>query len=91
MSSSPRSRSYTLILTARQLRFQRYSWRQSTSSGSDSIRMYGLFCPYTDAFADREAYEAWAAETDAATTAIRLEHGVALAGELGQRTVRPGE
>ncbi|WP_349254420.1 hypothetical protein [Halorientalis sp.] len=53
--------------------------------------MYGLFCPYTDAFADREAYEAWAAETDAATTAIRLEHGVALAGELGQRTVRPGE
>lgn len=40
---------------------------------------YGAMCPYIHAFADRDAYDRWAAETDAPTTALPLDEGLALA------------
>lgn len=51
---------------------------------------YGSFCPYGNAFATEAAYEEWAAETDAITTAIPLEDGVAIAGEMADRLVAAG-
>lgn len=48
---------------------------------------YGSCCPYGNAFATRDAYESWAAETDAITTAVPLEYGVALVGEMANRLV----
>ncbi|WP_424019673.1 organomercurial lyase [Halorientalis pallida] len=52
---------------------------------STPAESYGYVCPYGNAFADWDAYEDWAADTDAVTAAIPLEYGVSLAGELGRR------
>lgn len=52
---------------------------------------YGFVCPYGNAFADWDAYEAWAEGTDAVTAAIPLKYGVSLAGELGRRMAKVGE
>lgn len=47
---------------------------------------YAAFCPYINAFADREEYEEWADETPAAATmALSVADAHALAGRLGRR------
>jgi len=46
---------------------------------------YGVFCPYGNVFASRDAYTQWANETDAITTPLPLEYGVAVVGGLAQR------
>lgn len=45
-------------------------------------RLYGALCPYIHAFADREAYEKWDAESDGVTTAMALLDGFELARAL---------
>lgn len=46
---------------------------------------YGHVCPYANVFADEEAYDAWAAKTAAATTALPLEDAVAVVAGLARR------
>ncbi|MBX0302546.1 organomercurial lyase [Haloarcula salinisoli] len=45
---------------------------------------YEHTCPYIHVFEDEAEYETWAAETDAATTSVPVETGVALAGGLAE-------
>jgi hypothetical protein len=47
-------------------------------------RIYRQVCGYIHVFADREEYEAWADDADAATTALPVTEGVALAGKLSE-------
>lgn len=47
--------------------------------------VYGSFCPYGNVFASKVAYEQWAAETEAITTRLPLEYGVAVVGAIAQR------
>jgi len=44
--------------------------------------MYGIVCPYGHAFPDDEAYDAWAAETDAVTDVLSARAGIAVMAEL---------
>lgn len=44
--------------------------------------MYGLVCPYGHAFPDDEAYEEWAAETDAITDVLSVPAGIAVMERL---------
>jgi len=49
--------------------------------GPDAVTpeaMYGLVCPYGHAFPDDEAYDAWAAETDAVTDVLSVPAGIAV-------------
>ena len=46
-------------------------------------------CPYIHVFEDEAEYEAWAAETAAATTQVPVETGVALAGALAENLFGP--
>lgn len=50
-----------------------------------SEEVYGSFCPYGNVFASKEAYEQWAGETDALTTRLPLEYGVAVVGAIARR------
>lgn len=52
--------------------------------------VYRQVCGYVQTFADREEYERWAAEVDAATTALSAPAGVAVAREIA-RTLFDGE
>lgn len=45
--------------------------------------IYRQVCGYIHVFADREEYETWAAEVDAATTAVDVETGVGIAKAIG--------
>lgn len=47
-------------------------------------QLYGLVCPYVNAFPTREAYQAWADETDAVTMALGLDDTLELARALGR-------
>lgn len=50
-------------------------------------RMYGRFCPYSNAFASREEYERWSeARPGAATQALPLDDALALLADLTGRT-----
>lgn len=47
------------------------------------LEAYDLFCPYVNAFPDRETYAAWAEETpEAVTTAVPFEAALAVAERL---------
>ncbi|MFB6179986.1 MAG: organomercurial lyase [Halorientalis sp.] len=50
---------------------------------------YGIFCPSGNVFTSRDAYEQWAADTEAITTRLPLEHGVAVVGALASRLSDP--
>ena len=50
---------------------------------------YKYVCPYIHVFADEAEYETWAAETDATTTSVPVETGVALAGALAENLFGP--
>lgn len=44
--------------------------------------VYGAICPYVKAFPDREGYERWATDVDAATVGLPLEAGLPIADAL---------
>ena len=46
-------------------------------------------CPYIHVFEDETEYETWAAATEAATTSVPVETGVALAGGLAEQLFGP--
>jgi hypothetical protein len=50
---------------------------------------YEQVCPYIHVFADESEYESWAATTDAATTSVPVETGVALAGAFAETLFGP--
>jgi hypothetical protein len=50
---------------------------------------YQQVCPYIHVFEDQAEYESWAATTDAATTSVPVETGVALAGALAETLFGP--
>lgn len=50
---------------------------------------YEQVCPYIHVFEDGSEYETWAAKTDAATTSVPVETGVALAGALAEELFGP--
>jgi len=53
--------------------------------------VYRDVCGYVRAFPDRAAYERWAADADAATMALPVREGVALARELAAALFADGE
>lgn len=54
------------------------------------LAAHELFCPYVNAFPSRDAYEAWADETDeAASTAITVEDAAAVASRLATAGADP--
>jgi len=50
---------------------------------------YEQVCPFIHVFEDESAYEMWAETTDAATTSLPVETGVALAGALAEELFGP--
>jgi hypothetical protein len=50
---------------------------------------YEQVCPYIHVFEDESEYEAWATTTEAATTSVPVETGVALAGALAETLFGP--
>lgn len=50
---------------------------------------YEQVCPYIHVFEDEAEYETWAETTDAATTSVPAETGVALAGALAENLFGP--
>jgi len=50
---------------------------------------YEHTCPYIHVFEDDAEYETWAETTDAATTGLSVETGVALAGGLAEKLFGP--
>jgi len=50
---------------------------------------YEQVCPYIHVFEDEAEYETWAGTTDAATTSVPVETGVALAGALAENLFGP--
>jgi len=50
---------------------------------------YEQVCPYIHVFEDSEEYERWAESTDAATTTVPVETGVALAGAFAETLFGP--
>lgn len=56
----------------------------SADDGPAPADLYGAVCPYVRAFPDREAYERWAADTDAATVGVPLAAGASFAPTLAR-------
>ena len=57
----------------------------ATGDPSDPVtfeRVYQQVCGYVHVFADREEYDEWTDEVDAATTAVPVADGIAVAREL---------
>jgi len=50
---------------------------------------YEQVCPYIHVFEDEAEYETWAETTDATTTSVPVETGVALAGALAENLFGP--